>query len=125
MPKLNANIYGDDKTSMASSIASDALDTSDQGWGNQNLSDYWGPTKDDKRAFAKGNTPEYEDYDVNIIRETAAGGGDIEDMLSDYPQTKMMPRHVPGPKTSTDTDNRKPPSRQVSTKVGKYPDYKG
>jgi hypothetical protein len=126
MPKLNSNIYGDDPTSAAESISSDALETSGTGWGAQNQADYWGPTKD-PRGFAKGNTPEYEDYDVDIIRENAAPGGDVDEGGAEYPQTSRMPRHVRGPKTSTDSNETfpPPPARQTSTKAGKYPGYKG
>jgi hypothetical protein len=124
MPKLSANMYGTDDTGMAESIASDALDTAGTGWGHRDQADYWGKTDDD-RSLAKGNTPEYEDYAVDILRETRAGGGDVEDTVSDYPQTSMMPRHVPGPKTAAAAylDKRKPPARQTSTKAGTYSKY--
>lgn len=126
MPKsLSSNLYGADDTGMASSIASDALGTAGTGVGSINQSDYWGATKDDD-AMAKGNTPEYEDYDVDIIRKTNAGGGDRESLTNPYPQLQRFPRHTPGPKTSTDkgggvTDP--PPSRQTSKSPGKYSDF--
>ena len=110
---------------MAESISSDALATEGTGWGNKNLSDYWGATRDDD-ARAKGNTPEYENPDVVILRTATAGGGDREPLLKTYPQLQKFPRHVPGPKTSEDkgggvTDP--PPARQTGSNVGKYPAY--
>jgi hypothetical protein len=43
MAKLNSNIYGDDRTSMANAVSSDALDVETPG---VNIADYWGETLD-------------------------------------------------------------------------------
>jgi hypothetical protein len=43
MSKLNANIYGDDRTGMANAVSSDALDVETPG---VNIADYWGETRD-------------------------------------------------------------------------------
>jgi hypothetical protein len=43
MSKLSANIYGDDRTSMANAVSSDALDVETPG---VNIADYWGETLD-------------------------------------------------------------------------------
>lgn len=127
-PRQLSSIYGTDDTGAAQSIADAALDTSGMGASNINQSDNWGATAADDRAFAKGNTPEYEDYKPRILRGLEAGGGDGENLLHPYPQSQRLPRHVPGPRTSTDegggvTDP--PPARQTGTSAGKYPAYKG
>jgi len=96
MAKRDFNIYGLDETSLAESIAADAL-TPVAGAAGTNISDYWGATKDDA-AKAKGNTDAREEKEVRILRKEQAGGGDKE-ALND--STKGGQRHRPGPKTSS------------------------
>lgn len=89
---LDTNMYGSDDTSLANSIASDAL-TPVAGAAGTNISDYWGDTKDDS-AKAKGNTEARAKQDVKIIRKEQAGGGDNEG-LND--STEGGQRHRRGP----------------------------
>lgn len=122
MARSLGSMYGSDDTGMAESIASSALDTSGTGTANPNQSDYWDGTKDE-RAMAKGNAPEYEDYEVKILRKTGAGGGDSEGLDA---SVKGGSRHRQGPKTSEDigggiTDP--PPSRATSKTASRYPKY--
>jgi len=80
----NQNIYGADDTSMAESIASDALGST------KGTEDIWG-TAMDARAESYDGTKDPQPGDTEIITKLKAGSGDDGNMDSDF--SRNSPRH--------------------------------
>jgi hypothetical protein len=80
----NPAIYGADETSMAESIASDALGST------KGTEDVWG-ARTDSRANSWDGSKEPQPGDVEVLKELRAGAGDDGNM--DYNYSKVLPRH--------------------------------
>lgn len=63
MPKLDANIYGEDNNTFASGISSDALSP------KQGNEDIWGSTLD-QSAVSKSNNPSIEEDEKVVERKS-------------------------------------------------------
>ena len=124
---LDSNLYGSDDCGMADSISADALTPEH----TVDIADHWGSIQDE-RAIAKANVGEEStgpDAPKTPVLDgsrhgTLAGGGDHEGLTDPYPQMGRFPRHVPGPKTSTDEGGgvkTPPPANQLATRKGGSP----